>query len=92
MRIVPPIVFGLSSCILAGCGTDTPTTASTAAIAGSASTELPAVAPGDWPTYNRTLAGDRFSPLDEITAQRGAVAPCAPMRCPRSPHCKPAPS
>ena len=24
------------------------------------------VAPGDWPTFNRTLAGDRFSPLAEI--------------------------
>src|SRR3569833_1047978 len=24
------------------------------------------VAPGDWLTYNRTLAGDRFSPLAEI--------------------------
>jgi len=22
--------------------------------------------PGDWPIYNRTLAGDRFSPLKEI--------------------------
>jgi alcohol dehydrogenase (cytochrome c) len=30
------------------------------------------VPPGDWPTYNRTLAGDRFSPLDEI--DRGNVA------------------
>jgi alcohol dehydrogenase (cytochrome c) len=26
------------------------------------------VPPGDWPAYNRTLAGDRFSPLAEITA------------------------
>ena len=26
----------------------------------------PNVAPGDWPTFNRTLAGDRFSPLTEI--------------------------
>jgi alcohol dehydrogenase (cytochrome c) len=24
------------------------------------------VAPGDWPEFNRTLAGDRFSPLAEI--------------------------
>src|SRR5262245_58378316 len=24
------------------------------------------VAPGDWATFNRTLAGDRFSPLAEI--------------------------
>jgi alcohol dehydrogenase (cytochrome c) len=35
----------------------------------SASAPSPAssVAPGDWPSYNRTLAGDRFSPLGEIT-------------------------
>ncbi len=26
----------------------------------------PRVAPGDWPAFNRTLAGDRFSPLAEI--------------------------
>lgn len=32
--------------------------------AGSASGAT--VAPGDWPAYNRTLAGDRFSPLAEI--------------------------
>src|SRR4051812_2634558 len=24
------------------------------------------VPPGDWPAFNRTLAGDRFSPLAEI--------------------------
>ena len=36
---------------------------------GPASSPAPAsaVAPGDWPSYNRTLAGDRFSPLAEIT-------------------------
>ena len=27
-----------------------------------------AVNPGDWPAYNRTLSGDRFSPLAEINA------------------------
>src|SRR5436305_1181914 len=26
----------------------------------------PPVSPGDWPAYNRTLAGDRYSPLQEI--------------------------
>lgn len=26
------------------------------------------ISPDDWATYNRTLAGDRFSPLDQITA------------------------
>jgi alcohol dehydrogenase (cytochrome c) len=36
---------------------------------GSTSAPSPAssVPPGDWPSYNRTLAGDRFSPLAEIT-------------------------
>ena len=34
--------------------------------------KAPAVAAGDWPAYNRTLAGDRFSPLAEI--DRGNVA------------------
>ncbi len=34
--------------------------------------QSPQVAAGDWPAYNRTLAGDRFSPLDEI--DRGNVA------------------
>ncbi|MEA2762973.1 MAG: hypothetical protein QOD47_2257, partial [Gemmatimonadaceae bacterium] len=28
--------------------------------------------PGDWPTYNRTLAGDRYSPLSEINASNVA--------------------
>lgn len=27
---------------------------------------VPPVAPADWPSYNRTLAGDRYSPLKEI--------------------------
>ena len=30
------------------------------------------VNPGDWPGYNRTLAGDRFSPLAEINASNVA--------------------
>ncbi|HMA23599.1 MAG TPA: PQQ-binding-like beta-propeller repeat protein [Gemmatimonadaceae bacterium] len=29
-------------------------------------TPTTSVAPGDWPAFNRTLAGDRFSPLAEI--------------------------
>ncbi len=33
----------------------------------SAPSPASAVANGDWPSYNRTLAGDRFSPLDQIT-------------------------
>jgi len=38
----------------------------------------PAPQPGDWPAYNRTLAGDRYSPLKEIT--RANVAQLT-LRC-----------
>src|SRR5690349_9410189 len=31
-----------------------------------ATSSSPAVAAADWPSYNRTLAGDRFSPLTAI--------------------------
>jgi alcohol dehydrogenase (cytochrome c) len=33
---------------------------------GDASTGTSSVPPGDWPAYNRTLAGDRFSPLTAV--------------------------
>jgi alcohol dehydrogenase (cytochrome c) len=36
------------------------------ALAG-AQVAAPAPSPGDWPSYNRTLAGERYSPLAEIT-------------------------
>lgn len=50
--------------LLAGCGE--PPSSSTDA-GGDAAAPAPAgPAPGDWPAYNRTLAGDRFSPLAEI--------------------------
>src|ERR1051325_10444160 len=52
-------IFVILSFVLAGCGQST---SSVAASATPAST-VPA---GDWPTFNRTLAGDRFSPLAEI--------------------------
>ena len=45
--------------IAAGCSH---TTSSTSAPKSSAT----AVGPGDWPTFNRTLAGDRYSPLAEV--------------------------
>jgi alcohol dehydrogenase (cytochrome c) len=32
----------------------------------AASTAPPATSPGDWLTFNRTLAGDRFSPLKDL--------------------------
>ena len=33
----------------------------------AAASSAPMISPEDWPGYNRTLAGDRFSPLAEIT-------------------------
>jgi alcohol dehydrogenase (cytochrome c) len=48
----------LTVVILSACAT--PATVSSPAA-------LPAGINGDWPSYNRTLAGDRFSPLAEIT-------------------------
>src|SRR5688572_25427759 len=35
--------------------------------APGASAPAPAAATGDWPTYNGPLAGDRYSPLAQIT-------------------------
>jgi glucose dehydrogenase len=50
--------------------TDSHATAQSTVAAAAAST----VAVGDWPGSNRTLAGDRFSPLAEIDRE-GAKAP-----------------
>lgn len=41
--------------------------AASAACTQVATAAQPAIRPGDWPAYNRTLAGDRYSPLAEIT-------------------------
>ncbi len=40
-----------------------------AAGVGAASAAPPAPQPADWPAYNRTLAGDRYSPLAQITPE-----------------------
>src|SRR5438477_10232240 len=40
---------------------------SSAPVVGGATVPV-VVNAGDWPGYNRTLAGDRFSPLSEINA------------------------
>lgn len=34
-----------------------------------ANLQAPGVAPGDWPSYNRTLTSERFSPLTEINTK-----------------------
>ena len=49
----------LVMCVVIGCGHPTP-----GVVAGAAPSA--SVSAGDWPTFNRTLAGDRFSPLAEI--------------------------
>jgi alcohol dehydrogenase (cytochrome c) len=36
---------------------------------GTATAAPPATQPADWPAYNRTLAGDRYSPLAQITTE-----------------------
>jgi alcohol dehydrogenase (cytochrome c) len=64
--------FGITSAccahLLAGCGgTDSaPEPAASAASSAAAASAPENVAAADWPSYNRTLAGDRFSPLAEI--------------------------
>ena len=65
------LTCAIASLVLAGCdrGASTGTAAATAessAPVTSPAAAAPDVGAGDWPAYNRTLAGDRFSPLDEI--------------------------
>jgi alcohol dehydrogenase (cytochrome c) len=69
------LVFGVAvSCaaLLGGCGGATEPEADVPVAAPSAPAAAANVAAADWPSYNRTLAGDRFSPLAEI--DRGNVA------------------
>src|SRR5947207_7649395 len=58
-----PVRAILSAILFAGCATTpvvpTTTTSPTTSV-------VPTIPESDWPAYNRTLAGDRFSPLSEI--------------------------
>ena len=82
MRLSRPC-FGVAiACcgyLLTGCGGGTESASEPAANAPSAGQvtdpQTQNVAAADWPSYNRTLAGDRFSPLAEI--DRGNVAQLA---------------
>lgn len=58
--------------LLAGCGGTDSAPELPAASAASPAAAAESVAAANWPLYNRTLAGDRFSPLAEI--DRGNVA------------------
>jgi len=73
-RILLAVVF--VSLVSAGCGqrssSDPAARSAPAAAVPAAASRAEQTAPGDWPSYNRTLAGDRFSPLAEI--DRGNVA------------------
>jgi len=74
MRNLLPIV-ALTAVFLTACNGGKSPGPAAAPTAPPARAAQPAVAAGDWPSYNRTLAGDRFSPLDEIN--RGNVAQLA---------------
>jgi glucose dehydrogenase len=68
------IAIACCATVLAGCGSGTEPAAGPNATASTAPPEaqVQEVPAEDWPAYNRTLAGDRFSPLSEIN--RGNVA------------------
>jgi alcohol dehydrogenase (cytochrome c) len=59
-------VFACCATLLVGCGGGTEPGPSPASSAAAPERGAQVVAAEDWPSYNRTLAGDRFSPLDEI--------------------------
>jgi alcohol dehydrogenase (cytochrome c) len=58
--------------LLGGCGAPASAPGPAAGAAPPTASRAENVADADWPSYNRTLAGDRFSPLAEI--DRGNVA------------------
>ena len=72
MRHATLILIALAAVNLTACNGGTSSGPAAAAKAPPLRAPQPAVAAGDWPAYNRTLAGDRFSPLDEIN--RGNVS------------------
>lgn len=65
-RVLLVVVLATTTSLsIVGCGGDKAADAG-AKDAKSASPVAKDVTPGNWTTYNRTLAGDRFSPLAEI--------------------------
>jgi glucose dehydrogenase len=55
-------LFGFSACATSRIGVS----AITPAMATAADGIAPTASPQDWPSYNRTLAGDRLSPLADL--------------------------
>ena len=78
-RRITGALLSLVFCSLAACGGDSSPDSGNSVSAGAGTSTIgqPATAAADWPAYNRTLAGDRFSPLDEI--DRGNVADLVPV-------------
>lgn len=64
-RVSPSLLLVIL--LTAGCSSQSGTTATSNA-APAAAAALTAAPSADWPTYNGPLAGDRFSPLAQITA------------------------
>ncbi len=77
-RIVLAAALPIAMLACGGCGQGGGSASGTAASATPTASAAPAASPtdktppGDWPAYNRTVSGDRFSPLAEI--DRGNVA------------------
>ena len=61
---VASVLFALSACSAPRADNSADTTHAAPAVAAASA---PVISPQDWPGYNRTLAGDRFSPLAEIS-------------------------
>jgi alcohol dehydrogenase (cytochrome c) len=71
---LPCLRVALACCVglTAGCGGGVESGSQPPSSAAAPAPQARDSAAGDWPSYNRTLAGDRFSPLAEI--DRGNVA------------------
>jgi alcohol dehydrogenase (cytochrome c) len=67
-RIILAASLPIAVLACGGCGQGAGGNAAKAATAASAKAAAPKdkTPPGDWPAYNRTLSGDRFSPLAQI--------------------------
>jgi len=70
-RILFAVVVPISV-LATGCGQRSSSDAAGKSAPAGSAARIEQVAPADWPAYNRTPAGDRFSPLAEI--DRGNVA------------------
>jgi PQQ-dependent dehydrogenase (methanol/ethanol family) len=65
-RIILAASLSIAMLACGGCGQGGSGNEKAAAAPPSAQAPTDKTPPGDWPAYNRTLAGDRFSPLAQI--------------------------